>query len=213
MSMPINPHSEPASRGRRYGRAARWLGIGLALSLLTGCLVDSKNPIAPPSAEAIDPDILGTWGTRGEDGAVFFHVFQPTGGVPGAVEVIAVGFEKDKSGSIDRYCGHLSRIGKQHFINLIGPVEDCAKTEGEPYFFVAYDRTPDGVLTIRLMLEDEIKKAIGSGKLAGEKDAAGGPTAHITADSAAIRAFILADTGSLWDKALAPLRRVVPPAN
>jgi hypothetical protein len=212
MPMPADCEPRPVPRRRRGAFAARWLGVGVAL-FLAGCLVDSKNPIGPPSADAVDPDILGTWGAQGEDGAVFFHVFQPTGGVPGAVEVIAVGFEKDKSGSVDRYCGHLSRIGKLHFINLIGPVEDCAKTEGQPYFFVAYDRTLDGVLTIRLMLEDEIKKAIGSGKLAGQKDAGGAPTAHITADSAAIRAFILADTGALWDKALAPLRRVAPPGN
>jgi hypothetical protein len=213
MPMPADPDLHSAPRRRRYGLVARWLGLGLALSLLTGCLVDSKNPIAPPSADAVDPEILGSWEAHGDDGAVFFHVFQPTGGVPGAVEVIAVGFEKDKSGSIDRYCGHLSRIGKQHFINLIGPVEDCAKTEGEPYFFVAYDRTLDGVLTIRLMREEAVKKAIGSGKLAGDKDAGGGPTAHITAEPAAIRAFILADTGGLWDQALAPLRRVEPPGN
>jgi hypothetical protein len=210
--MPATCEPSPAPRRRLGAFAARCLGVGLAL-FLAGCLVDSKNPIAPPGADAIDPDILGTWGTQGEDGAVFFHVFQPTGGVPGAVEVIAVGFEQDKSGSLDRYCGHLSRIGKQHFINLIGPVEDCAKTEGQPYFFVAYDRTLDGVLTVRLMREDEIKKAIGSGKLAGQKDANGAPTAHITADSAAIRAFILADTGNLWDEPLAPLRRVTPPGN
>jgi hypothetical protein len=208
MSMTANSDQEIAPR-RRVPLAARWLGIGLAL-LLSGCLVDSKNPIAAPSPDGIDPEILGSWGATGEDGPIFVHVFQPRDGVPGAVEVIAVGFEKDKSGSIDHYCGYLSRVQKLHLINLIGPVEDCTKTAGQPYFFVAYDRSLDNVLTVNLMLEDAVKKAIQSGKLAGEKDATGAATAHITAESDAIRAFLLADTGDLWDRTLT-LRRVEAP--
>jgi hypothetical protein len=132
--------------------------------------------------------------------------------VPGAVEVIAIGFEQDKSGSVDHYCGHLSRIETRRFINLVGPVQDCSKIAGEPYFFVAYDRSPDGVLTVNLMREEPVKKAIASGKLAGEKDADGNPTDHITAESDAVRAFILADTGDLWDRTLT-LRRVEAPKN
>lgn len=210
--MPVDPRLDSAPRRRRYGLVARWLGVGLALSLLTGCLIDSKNPIAAPSADASDPQILGSWGATGDDGAIFVHVFQPQDSVPGAVEVIAVGFEKDKSGSIDHYCGHLSRIQKQHFINLVGPVEDCSKIAGQPYFFVAYDRSPDDVLTVSLMHEDAVKQAIQSGKLAGDKDANGAPTDHITAESDAIRAFILADTGGLWDRTFT-LHQVTPPGN
>jgi hypothetical protein len=207
--MAVNPGLETAPRRRGLSLASRWLGIGLAL-LLTGCLVDSKNPIAPPSAEGIDPEILGTWGATGDDGPIFVHVFQPKDGVPGAVEMIAVGFEKDKSGSVDRYCGHLSRVQKHHFINLVGPVEDCGKIAGQPYFFVAYDISLDGVLTVNLMSEETIKKAIESGKLAGEKDTTGAATAHITAESDAIRAFLLADTGDVWERTLT-LRRVKAP--
>jgi hypothetical protein len=207
--MAVNPGLETAPRRRSLSLASRWLGIGLAL-LLTGCLVDSKNPIAPPSAEGIDPEILGTWGATGDDGPIFVHVFQPKDGVPGAVEMIAVGFEKDKSGSVDRYCGHLSRVQKHHFINLVGPVEDCGKIAGQPYFFVAYDISLDGVLTVNLMSEETIKKAIESGKLAGEKDTTGAATAHITAESDAIRAFLLADTGDVWERTLT-LRRVKAP--
>jgi hypothetical protein len=207
--MAVNPDLDTAPRRRRPWRAARWLAVGLAL-LLAGCLVDSKNPIAPPDPEGIDPEILGTWGATGDDGPIFVHVFQPKDGVPGGVEVIAVGFEKDKSGSVDRYCGHLSRVQKHHFINLVGPVEDCAKIAGQPYFFVAYDISLDGVLTVNLMREETVKKAIDSGKLAGEKDTTGAATAHITAESDAIRAFLLGDTGDLWDRTLT-LRRVKAP--
>ncbi|HWA43719.1 MAG TPA: hypothetical protein VHA10_10950 [Hypericibacter adhaerens] len=203
--------ANPAPGRRHRPAAARWLAVGLAL-FLTGCLIDSKNPIAPPSADAIDPEILGSWGATGDDGAIFVHVFQPADSPPGSVEVITVGFEKDKSGSIDHYCGHLSRLEKRYFINLIGPVEDCKKAAGEPYFFVAYDRSLDDVLTVSLMKEDVVHKAIASGKIAGLKDANGAPTDHITAESDAIRALILGDTGGLWDRALT-LRRVKPPGS
>jgi hypothetical protein len=203
---------ELASGRRGYGPTLRILAAVFAFGLLQGCLVDSRNPIAEPSADATDPEILGSWGATGEDGAIFVHVFQPKDSVPGAVEVLAIGFETDKSGSLDRYCGHLSRIQNQRFINLVGPVEDCGKTAGEPYFFVAYERSADNLLSVKLMKEDAVKAAVRSGKLAGEKDVDAGASAHITAESDAIRAFILAVGESLWDTALT-LRRVEAPRN
>src|SRR5262249_28070824 len=116
-----HPMSQPALQRRGYGLFIRFLSAFFAFGLLQGCLIDSKNPIAPPSADAADPDILGSWGATSEDGPVFVHVFQPNDNVPGAVEVIMVGFEKDKSGSVDHYCGHLSRVETHRFINLVGP--------------------------------------------------------------------------------------------
>src|ERR1700750_2004364 len=104
-----HPMSQPAPRRRGYGLALRLLAAVFAFGLLQGCLIDSKNPIAPPNAEAADPDLFGSWGATSEDGPFFVHVCQPRDSMPGAVEVIAIGFEKDKSGSIDHYCGHLSR--------------------------------------------------------------------------------------------------------
>ncbi|MFZ5789523.1 MAG: hypothetical protein ACOY3L_02380 [Pseudomonadota bacterium] len=192
--------------------AAALAGLALALVALGGCLVDSRYPIAPPDPAAADPDLLGTWGGGSENGAVFFHVFQPAGSVPGTVEIVAVAFEKDGSGSVDRYCGHLSRVGKARYINLVGPLADCKTASDEPFFFVLYDERPDGGLDVRLMREDAVVKAIGAGKLAGKKDAEGAPTSHITAEPEQIRAFLLAaDTAALWDELIA-LRRVEPPS-
>jgi hypothetical protein len=209
-----HPILQPLPARRGYGlnlrMPARILAAFFAFGLLQGCLVDSKHPIAEPSADAIDPDLLGSWGAMGEEGAIFVHVFQPKDSVPGAVEILAIGFETDKSGSVDRYCGHLSWIGDRRFINLVGPVEDCGKAAGEPYFFVAYERSVDNVLSVRLMKEDAVRTAIQSGKLAGEKDAGGGAAANITAEPDAIRAFILANGDSLWDPVLT-LRRVEAP--
>jgi hypothetical protein len=195
---------------RLLRRAAALASLVCALVLLEGCLVDSRHPIAPPDAAAADPDLLGTWGGGSENGAVFFHVFQPAGSVAGTVEIVAVAFEKDGSGTVDRYCGHLSLVGKARYINLVGPLADCKAASGEPFFFVLYEKRPDGELDVRLMREDAVVKAIGAGKLAGKKDAEGAPTSHITAEPEQIRAFLLAaDTAALWDELIA-LRRVEP---
>jgi hypothetical protein len=109
-----------------------------------------------------------------------------------------------------RYCCHLSRIVDERFMSLVGPVDECGNAACEPYFFVAYERSTDNVLSVRLMKEDAVKAAIRSGKLAGEKDADGGAAANITAEPDAIRAFILANGDSLWDPVLT-LRRVEAP--
>lgn len=192
--------------------ATRWAGLTLALVLLSGCQVDSRHPIAPPDPAAADPDLLGSWAGQGEEGAYFFHVFQPAGSTPGTVEIVAVAFEKDGSGTVDRYCGHLSRVGKTSYINLQGPAADCKAASKEPFFFVLYDKLPNGELDVRLMREDVVKKAIGAGTLAGEKDANGTPTSHITAAPEEIRAFLLAaDTAALWDEPIV-VRRVTAPA-
>jgi hypothetical protein len=190
---------------------SRLIASGLALLLLAGCLPESRNPIAPPTAAVADPRVLGIWVTQVEDEVVYLHVLQDKQNI---YDVVSISHRPDGSGATDLYEGYIVKIGDRAFANL-QPVSE-ADGEGEDpapaYFFVSYELEGNDQLTVRYLAEQPLIDAIAAGTLAGEvtQDQLG-RNILLTDEPARIAAFLAAaDPAALFDQTMT-FRRVPGP--
>lgn len=131
------------------------LMIGLA-----GCLPTSKNPLSDPANAVADMRLDGVWyGKSGED-AIFLH-FVP--GKAATMDVVEVDHEKSGGAHASIYTMFPTTIDGQHYLNI------QAKTGNDKrYYFARYTLSKSGTLTIWLMSEKPVAKAVKDGKLAGK---------------------------------------------
>jgi hypothetical protein len=189
----------------------RLIAGGIALLLLAGCLPESRNPIAPPTAAVADPRVLGLWVTQIEDEVVYLHILQDKENI---YDLTSVSHRPDGGGATDLYEGYVVKVGERAFANL-QPVSE-ADGEGEDptpaYFFVSYEIEGNDQLTVRYLAEQPLIDAIAAGKLTGEvtQDQLG-RNILLTDEPARIAAFLAAaDPASLFDQTMT-FRRVQAP--
>jgi hypothetical protein len=189
----------------------RLIASGLALLLLAGCLPESRNPIAPPTAAVADPRVLGIWVTQIEDEVVYLHVLRDKENI---YDLVSVSHRPDGSGATDLYEGYIVKVGDRAFANL-QPVGDSNAEGNDPaptYFFVSYDLDGNDELTVHYLAEQPLIDAIAAGNLTGEvtQDQLG-RNILLTDEPARIAAFLAAaDPATLFDQTMT-FRRVPGP--
>jgi hypothetical protein len=189
----------------------RLVASGLALLLLSGCLPESRNPIAPPTAAVADARVLGIWVAQIEDEVVYLHILQDKENI---YDVVSVSHRPDGSGATDLYEGYIVKIGDRPFANL-QPVGDTDAEGNEPapaYFFASYELEGSDQLTVRYLAEQPLIDAIAAGKLTGEvTEDQLGRNILLTDEPARIAAFLAAaDPATLFDQTMT-FRRVPAP--
>ena len=172
--------------------------IALAIAatfLLAGCLpVTSKTPVGTTAGLGADEALTGTWVGRSQDekdkGAAYFHFLKGKNGALMALMVFAGGGNDEEWTAFNL---RTATLGKNHFVNAIEtfnnnePVEGNLKDVNIPllYSFGRHHR-----LTLYLLDEDKVKEAIKAGKIAGTIESGDYGDVTITADAAALDAFM-----------------------
>jgi len=193
-----------SSRLMRSPLIGRLFAAGLAIAAglgLAGCPVESDAPLGPVEEAVEDPAIYGLWFSNENDASTWFHIYRATDAPAGTVEVTMVSTEADNSGEMERYSGHLTRLGDLFFGNVQGPLGGGAPSG--PYYIVNYRIAADGALEMRLLKGSAVQAAFAAKTLTGGT-AEGKPDEYITDSSERIRAFIAAsDPAQLFE---APIR-------
>ena len=163
------------------------LAILAVLIGLAGCLPTSKNPLSDPAEAVVDMRLDGVWyGKSGED-TVFLHFVS---GKATTMDVVEVDHEKDGDAHTSIYTMFPTIIGDQRYMNL------REKGNGDkPYYFARYTLSKNGILTIWLMSENPVAKAVKADKLTGKVTAnnVGGNESHdisLTSSTATLNAFV-----------------------
>ena len=129
-----------------------------SLSLLTGCLPTSSHPLGSAEKAAPDERIAGVWyGKNGED-QIFLH-FVPGKGAE--MQVVEVDHEKKGAAHTTLYHAFPTTIEGNHYLN----VREGDKAD---YYFVRYQLSTAGTLTLTVMSDAVVSKAISSHKVAGK---------------------------------------------
>jgi hypothetical protein len=127
---------------------------------LAGCLPTSKNPLSDPASAVMDMRLDGVWyGKSGED-AIFLHFVS---GKATSMDIVEVDQEKSGDAHTSIYTMFPTVIEGQRYMNIRDKTG-----AGKPYYFARYTLSKSGTLTIWLMSEKPVAKAVKAGKLAGK---------------------------------------------
>ena len=128
--------------------------------VLAGCLPTSKNPLSDPAGAVADMRLDGVWyGKSGED-TIFLHFVS---GKATTMDLVEVDHEKSGDAHTSIYTMFPTVIDGQRYMNI------REKGGGDkPYYFARYSLSKNGTLTIWLMSENPVAKAVKAGKLAGK---------------------------------------------
>src|ERR1700677_2756476 len=127
---------------------------------LAGCLPTSKNPLSAPEDAVMDTRLDGVWyGKSGED-TIFLHFVS---GKATTMDLVEVDHEKSGDAHTSIYTMFPSVIGEQRYMNIREKSGD-----DQPYYCARYTLSKTGTLTIWLMSEKPVAKAVKAGKLAGK---------------------------------------------
>ncbi|MGH6962723.1 MAG: hypothetical protein ACREE7_19765 [Dongiaceae bacterium] len=182
--------------------------------LLAGCLPESQNPIAPPEAAIIDPQLPGLWMTQVEDEQLYLHVLKGDGHL---YDVVSVSHRPDGRGATDLYEGYVTPVGDLRFANL-QPIDSLDDDSGDiqaTYFFTAYEFEGPDRLVVRFLAQQPLIDAIAAGKLKGEVSTANklqalGLDVLLTEEPARLAEFLATtDPAVLFDRSMT-FRRVPP---
>jgi hypothetical protein len=127
---------------------------------LAGCLPTSKNPLSDPADAVVDMRLNGVWyGKSGED-TVFLHF---VAGKATSMDIVEVDHEKSGDAHTSIYTMFPTIIEGQRYMNI----REKSGSD-KPYYFARYSLSKSGALTIWLMSEKPVAKAVKDGKLAGK---------------------------------------------
>ncbi|HWB60163.1 MAG TPA: hypothetical protein VG733_11770 [Chthoniobacteraceae bacterium] len=178
---------------------------------LGGCLPTSKNPLSNPAEAVVDMRLNGVWyGKSGED-TIFLHF---VAGKATSMDVVEVDHEKDGDAHTSIYTMFPTIIGNQRYMN----VREKGGAD-KPYYFARYTLSKNGTLTIWLMSEAPVAKAVKSEKLAGKitvKNAGASNESRdigLTASTASLDAYVSgADPDVLFAEKFATFKKVTLPS-
>jgi predicted small lipoprotein YifL len=126
---------------------------------LAGCLPTSKNPLSDPDAAVADTHLDGVWyGKSGED-AIFLHFVS---GKAASMDIVEVDHQSGEAHT-SIYTMFPSVIEGQRYMNIREK-----NGEDKPYYFARYTISKSGALTIWLMSEKPVAKAVKAEKLTGK---------------------------------------------
>lgn len=147
-----------AVKNARMKKATGVVFLALMFAL-AGCLPVSTNPLSPPDTAVGDPRLAGVWyGKSGED-TIFLHFVPGKGAAMNFVEV-----DQQKSGDADTniYVMFPSVLGGTRYMNVREK-----NGAGKNYYLARY-RIEGGALTVWLMSEKPVSKAINNERIAGK---------------------------------------------
>lgn len=191
--------------------------LAIACLFLTGCLVESKNPLSSPAASLYDPHLEGAYRQTDKDETSFWlirHRREDRGknkepGISPWIDVATVGCSKN--GSLERsgYKMLATQIAGRKYLSFISLPDDGSKERKVSYNFARYEVNWRGELRIWLAAEAPFVAAVKAGKLRGKviprKIA---DSVELTDTTARIAAFIAAgDPGTLFGDKPLVLRR------
>ena len=176
----------------------------LLAALLTGCKVDSANPISAIEAAQTDASLYGVWRYEAKGDLVYVHIGPEfsldTGSAPAGpakgTRIVLV--DHKRNGITDEsYVAYPSRVGKRRYLNVV-QVEG-----GKPagFIFVSYAVIDRNTLRFATIDEEALKAAIRSGRIKGTTRGEGlSSETAITADSADIEKLLASDGERLFAK-------------
>ena len=127
---------------------------------LAGCLPVSQNPLSEPETAVADVRLAGVWyGKSGED-TIFLHFVAGKGA---AMDVVEVDHTKGGDAHTNLYTMFPTLIGNTRYMNVREK-----KGTSKNYYLARYQIAPTGALSIWLISEKAVSKAINNDKLAGE---------------------------------------------
>jgi hypothetical protein len=188
------------------------LAAGLACLMLAGCLpVTSTSPVGTTVGLGADPALYGTWKGHspeaGDPHDGFFHFMAAKDGSITAAVILAAG-GKDDGWTI--FHVQTAVLGQNRFLNAVETFDKDTAAEGRlqnaniPLLYVLRGKT----LTLYLLDEDKAKAAIRAGKLKGSIEPGENGDVAITAEPAALDAFMAQPEAAALFKVMLVLKRV-----
>jgi len=199
------------------------LGSAICL-LLTSCVTDSDNPLSSPDTAHADQRLIGDWFGQDQEtfhfsvtnGAWMHVVITPkptdTGNRPSMVD--------NKPEAYDLFP---TVIGNHTFLNVVVIGKDDQDHPTKTYVFLRYTISPNHVLQMWMLSQDETAAAVQSGKLKGKVKQNGNtlaqpprPDVDVTLldTSANIARFIQnSNPEALFSEKMNPLHRIKPTGN
>jgi hypothetical protein len=179
-----------------YSSAIRIISGLLLTAVLAGCMPESKEPLAPPSAALPEPRLVGIWFARVEDDQVYLKIRRREGNW---FDIANFNTAKEGKDTLVYYRGYITQAGGRRIANL----QEIGGANGG-YFFATYRLESGNRLVVRFVGEKAIADAIKAGRLKGEvKESSLGNDVTITDDPARIADFLAgADAATLFDKSL-----------
>jgi hypothetical protein len=205
-------------------RKMRWL-VAMAMAALVaiaGCVPpESVNPLSDPATAKADPRLAGAFAANLDGGEAWLH-FNPREG-SAVVDVVLIGYDPRDGAMVLHYEAFPTQIGKYGYLNLRAKkFEDMLETKyarSPNYIFARYEIAKDGALTLSVMDDTPVEKAIGKGEIDGKISKAGETTdlgavtgngTFLTADSAKLAAWVAKSTDPKLFNTLGVFRKVDP---
>ena len=178
---------------------------------LAGCLPVSQNPLSSPEKATADARLAGVWyGKSGED-TIFLHF---VAGDTAKMDIVEVDHQKNGDAHTNIYTMFPTVIGDTRFMNV-----QEKKGANKSYYLARYQISTTGSLTIWLMSEKAVTKAIKGEKISGkvvEKNSANGTPDHdvtVTASTEKLAAFVgKSDPEILFAEKFGTFKKVTLPA-
>ncbi len=182
-----------------------------SLGLLTGCLPTATNPLGSLEKATPEERLVGTWyGKSGED-QVFLHFVQGKGA---EMQIVEVDHEKKGEAHTTLYHAFPTTIGENHYLNVHEGKQVRAGPAVEQYYFVRYQLSKSGLLSLSLMTDTSAVKAIANGKIKGK--VTGADTARevkITDSTEHLAAFLgKGDPDLIFDQKFGTFKKVTLPS-
>ena len=166
---------------------------------LAGCVVTLPQPLTPAAQAKIDKALLGTWHDEEQTMTAVVDAQDKH-----SLNITVTELASDGQTRTSHYQGHTSILKGKRYLNLHG------EESGEGYLLMRYS-AKSGVLEMSLLDPEATRTAVRSGEIAGKADdSTYAPEVHLTADSAAIAAFITKHQSELFKKPARLLRGALP---
>ena len=172
----------------------------LLIAVLTGCKVDSVNPISSFDSTKPDTAIYGVWRYQDKDELSYIHIgpefSMADAATPGNRRTKIVVVDHKRNGLTDEaYVAFTSWVGKQRYLNVVQA--EGATTVG--YLFVRYTLVDRDTLRFAMMDEKALEAAIRTGRIRGETRGEGlSSQTVITAESSEIERFLATEGRKLF---------------
>ena len=186
----------------------------LALVALAACLpVSSKVPAGSTVGFKADPTLLGSWKARDPAGGGSPGYIHFLGNEDGSMTAVLVDpGQPGNAGDYSVYRLRVATLGANHILNVQEVNNNGKATDGpmaEENMLFVYRADGKTKLTLYQMDDKAVAALIKSGAVAGEVEAGQDGDVHITADAAALDAFMRTPrAGQLFSKALVTLTRL-----
>jgi len=186
----------------------------LAFALVAGaCYPMTGQPVGSTGAMTPDTRLIGTWkgrvGNDEDDGQVYVHFLARDEATIEAMMVRPT--QGDENGGWSNFAITTGKVGSRTYLNGAWLLDDGKPLDDAPPGTTPlyYRFEPGGRLRMFALDSDMVAAAVKSGEIAGTVKEGWIPEIHVTADSAALDAFIAAhDPQALFSVDFATLEKI-----